>query len=45
MAQPRSRPDTDGMREALITTTLLSIYAAARGGAMVIGAIQTRPTR
>jgi hypothetical protein len=37
------------MREALITTTLLGIVAAARGSALAIGAIQattqTRPTR
>ena len=37
-----------GMREVLITTTLLSIYAAARGSALAIGAVQTtytKPTR
>jgi hypothetical protein len=37
------------MREALITTTLLGIVAAARGSALAIGVIQattqTRPTR
>ena len=49
MAHRRARPHTRGMREVLITTTLLSIYAATRGGAMAIGAVQattqTRPTR
>jgi hypothetical protein len=37
------------MREALITTTLLGIVAAARASALAIGVIQattqTRPTR
>jgi len=36
------------MREALITTTLFTIYATTRGTALAIGAIpgvQTNPTR
>jgi hypothetical protein len=49
MVQPGAPPDTDGMREALITTTLFGIVVAARGSALAIGAIQTatqtRPTR
>jgi hypothetical protein len=29
------------MREAVITTALLSIYAGARGGALTIAAVQS----
>jgi hypothetical protein len=32
------------MREAAITTALLSIYVGARGGALTIAAVQTSPT-
>jgi hypothetical protein len=40
---------TQGMRspslgEAVISTTLLSIYVGARGGALAISAAQTSPT-
>ena len=31
---------TDGMREPLITATLLSIYVGSRSGALAIGALQ-----
>ena len=33
-------PQTELMREPLITATLLSIYLSSRGGAKTIGAIQ-----